>query len=206
MFSPISVYYPLSLVFTPGSGFTPGSVNYSLGLVISVYYLLVLVLLPCSGLYTLCLDFIPWVYYLPLFSWGLVFTPLVCLLPPGSGFYPLIWFLPPGSTIYPCFQGIRFLPGFWTNSWSAFCSRRTWRGLLAIPTNAMISRNSSSPASHSCCTSSPPTTNHKQHYITHQPINNQHTGIMRMEGINLADLSTQWHAICVKNTILKNAV
>ena len=52
----------------------------------------------------------------------------------------------------------------------------------------MISRNSSSPASHSCCTSSPPTTNHKQHYRMHQPINNQHTGIMKIEGINLVDL------------------
>ena len=44
----------------------------------------------------------------------------------------------------------RVLPGFWTHSWRAFWSLRTWRGLLAIPTRAIISRNSSSPASHSC--------------------------------------------------------
>ena len=49
-----------------------------------------------------------------------------------------------------------YSPGFWTHSWSAFWSLRTWRGLLAMSTSIMISRNSSSPASHSCCTSSPP--------------------------------------------------
>jgi len=40
----------------------------------------------------------------------------------------------------------------------AFCSLLTWSGLLAIPTSAIISKNSSSPASHSWLTSSPPTT------------------------------------------------
>lgn len=49
-------------------------------------------------------------------------------------------------------------PGLLTHSWSAFCRRRTWSGLDAMPTSAMISRNSSSPASHSCWTSSPPAT------------------------------------------------
>ena len=49
-----------------------------------------------------------------------------------------------------------FLPGFVTHSWRAFWSLRTWRGFEAMPTNAMISRNSSSPASHSWWTSSPP--------------------------------------------------
>ena len=47
-------------------------------------------------------------------------------------------------------------PGFWTHSWSAFWSLRTCSGLLAMSTSIMISRNSSSPASHSCWTSSPP--------------------------------------------------
>lgn len=46
--------------------------------------------------------------------------------------------------------------GLVTQSRRAFWSLRTWRGLVAIPTRAMISRNSSSPASQSCCTSSPP--------------------------------------------------
>lgn len=48
------------------------------------------------------------------------------------------------------------IPGLVTHSCRAFWSRRTCRGLLAIPTRAMISRNSSSPASQSCWTSSPP--------------------------------------------------
>lgn len=46
--------------------------------------------------------------------------------------------------------------GFVIHSWSAFWSLRTCKGFEAIPTKAMISRNSSSPASQSCCTSSPP--------------------------------------------------
>ena len=49
-----------------------------------------------------------------------------------------------------------FLPGFCTHSCNAFWSLLTWRGLLAIPTKAMISKNSASPASQSWCTSSPP--------------------------------------------------
>lgn len=53
-------------------------------------------------------------------------------------------------------QNMKHLPGLATHSWSAFCSRLTWSGLLAMPTNAIISRNSSSPASQSCWTSSPP--------------------------------------------------
>ena len=53
-------------------------------------------------------------------------------------------------------QSLLYSPGFWTHSWSAFWSLRTCRGLLAMSTSIMISRNSSSPASHSCCTSSPP--------------------------------------------------
>lgn len=48
------------------------------------------------------------------------------------------------------------IPGLETHSCNAFCNLRTWRGLDAIPTKAMISRNSSSPASHNCWTSSPP--------------------------------------------------
>ncbi len=48
------------------------------------------------------------------------------------------------------------MEGLVTQSRKAFWSLRTWRGLVAIPTRAMISRNSSSPASQSCCTSSPP--------------------------------------------------
>lgn len=47
-------------------------------------------------------------------------------------------------------------PGLEAHSRRAFWRRRTCRGLVAMPTSAMISRNSSSPASHSCCTSSPP--------------------------------------------------
>ena len=42
-------------------------------------------------------------------------------------------------------------PGLDAHSRSAFCRRRTCSGLVAMPTSAMISRNSSSPASHSCC-------------------------------------------------------
>lgn len=41
-------------------------------------------------------------------------------------------------------------PGFITHSCKDFCKRRTCNGFDAIPTNAIISRNSSSPASHSC--------------------------------------------------------
>lgn len=56
----------------------------------------------------------------------------------------------------------KFVNGTWkvagvlTHSASAFWNRRTCNGLDAIPTKAIISRNSSSPASQSCCTSSPP--------------------------------------------------
>ena len=53
-------------------------------------------------------------------------------------------------------QILLYSPGFWTHSWSAFWSLRTCSGLLAMSTSIMISRNSSSPASHSCWTSSPP--------------------------------------------------
>lgn len=53
-------------------------------------------------------------------------------------------------------MGIWKRAGLLTHSCKAFCRRRTWSGLEAMPTRAMISRNSSSPASHSCWTSSPP--------------------------------------------------
>lgn len=52
--------------------------------------------------------------------------------------------------------GIWKREGLLTHSWRAFWRRLTWRGLEAMPTRAMISRNSSSPASQSCWTSSPP--------------------------------------------------
>lgn len=52
--------------------------------------------------------------------------------------------------------GIWKRAGLLTHSWRAFWRRLTWRGLEAMPTRAIISKNSSSPASHSCCTSSPP--------------------------------------------------
>ncbi|KAH9412558.1 hypothetical protein DERP_006520 [Dermatophagoides pteronyssinus] len=42
------------------------------------------------------------------------------------------------------------------HSCNDFCKRLTCNGLAAIPTNAIISKNSSSPASYNCCTSSPP--------------------------------------------------
>lgn len=47
-------------------------------------------------------------------------------------------------------------PGLVSHSWRDFWRRRTCKGLDAMPTSAIISRNSSSPASHSCWTSSPP--------------------------------------------------
>lgn len=53
-------------------------------------------------------------------------------------------------------NGVWNAAGLLTHSASAFWNRRTCNGFVAIPTNAIISRNSSSPASHSCCTSSPP--------------------------------------------------
>lgn len=46
--------------------------------------------------------------------------------------------------------------GLLTHSANAFWNRRTCNGFDAIPTSAIISRNSSSPASQSCWTSSPP--------------------------------------------------
>lgn len=52
--------------------------------------------------------------------------------------------------------GIWKSAGLLAHSCSAFWSRLTCSGLEAMPTSAMISRNSSSPASHSCWTSSPP--------------------------------------------------
>ena len=51
---------------------------------------------------------------------------------------------------------LKDLPGFWTHSCRAFCNLRTCIGLEAMPTRSMISRNSASPASHNCCTSSAP--------------------------------------------------
>lgn len=69
---------------------------------------------------------------------------------------------PPGSGL----QSTRFMSVFESGVWNSdglvthscrtFCSRRTCNGFDAMPTSAMISRNSSSPASHSCWTSSPP--------------------------------------------------
>lgn len=54
------------------------------------------------------------------------------------------------------------LPGLFTHSCNAFCSLLTCSGLLAIPTKAIISKNSSSPASHNCWTSSPPSEEEKK--------------------------------------------
>lgn len=51
---------------------------------------------------------------------------------------------------------ITCLPGLLTHSCKAFCNLLTWSGFDAMPTKAIISRNSSSPASQSCCKSSPP--------------------------------------------------
>lgn len=47
-------------------------------------------------------------------------------------------------------MGIWKRAGLLTHSWRAFWRRLTWSGLEAMPTSAMISKNSSSPASHSC--------------------------------------------------------
>lgn len=46
--------------------------------------------------------------------------------------------------------------GLLTHSAKDFWKRRTCNGFDAIPTKAIISKNSSSPASHNCWTSSPP--------------------------------------------------
>ena len=80
--------------------------------------------------------------------WHIFCTP-ICLL---------VWVLTQHKTHHQSSPQPDDSPGFCTHSCKAFWSLLTWRGLLAIPTKAMISRNSSSPASHSCCTSSPPET------------------------------------------------
>lgn len=49
--------------------------------------------------------------------------------------------------------------GLIAHSCNDFCKRLTCNGFEAIPTKAIISKNSSSPASQSCCTSSPPKNN-----------------------------------------------
>ena len=57
-----------------------------------------------------------------------------------------------GYTLYQ----LSHQPGFTAHSCRAFCKRLTCIGFEAIPTKSIISRNSASPASHNCCTSSPP--------------------------------------------------
>lgn len=53
-------------------------------------------------------------------------------------------------------SGVWNADGLLTHSARDFWNRRTCNGLVAMPTSAIISRNSSSPASHNCWTSSPP--------------------------------------------------
>ena len=100
------IYYLLGLVFTPGS------VNYPLGQVISVdlcitpwFWFLYLGLLIYSWFWFLhlYLDFKSWVYYLPLFQ-------PVWFLPPWSVYYPLVLDFTPWSGSYPL--GLLFTPVF----------------------------------------------------------------------------------------------
>lgn len=65
------------------------------------------------------------------------------------------WLEVTGSKV-EAFKGTWKRPGLITHSCRDFWSRLTCRGFEAMPTSAIISRNSSSPASQSCWTSSPP--------------------------------------------------